>query len=189
MTDHRDRLRWNARYEASEPHFAPHPLVEAALSAGLPDGPVLELACGRSGSALALAAAGRQVIAVDVSDVALAQLAAEARRRGVDRRIHCVLADVPSYDAWRAAFALVLCTRFWDATAFRRACASVASGGLLGWEALCRVGNESEPWRIAHGELRARLPGEFLVLAEEVTGDERVTTRLLARREFGANAE
>ena len=48
-----------------------------------PRGPVLELASGPSGSALAAAAAGRNVTAVDVSDVALDMLAAEAQRRGV----------------------------------------------------------------------------------------------------------
>ena len=46
-----------------------------ALSLPLPDGPVADLACGASGSALLAAAAGRLVTAVDVSEVALGLLA------------------------------------------------------------------------------------------------------------------
>ena len=186
MTDHPDRVRWNARYEEREPDFAPHPLVDAALSAGLPDGPVLELACGRSGSALALAAAGRDVIAVDVSDVALHQLADEARRRGLERRLTCVLADVPSYDPPHQGFALVLCTYYWDPAAFACGVAAVAPGGVIGWEALSPdtdVGVRGCPWYVEPGSLSARLPPEFEVLDERADRTSRhVTTRLLARR-------
>jgi hypothetical protein len=44
-----------------------------------PDRPVADLACGMSGNAL-FAAAGRQVIGVDIAEVALHRLAHEARR-------------------------------------------------------------------------------------------------------------
>ena len=64
---HPDRLRWNARYAGgSVPSFALHPLVVRALATDLPDGPVADLACGASGSALLAAARGRQVTAVDI---------------------------------------------------------------------------------------------------------------------------
>jgi len=186
VSEHPDRLRWNARYAGTEPEFVPHPLVAAAISAGLPDGAVLELACGRSGSALALAAEGRQVVAVDVSDLALAQLAAEARRRGLESLVDCVPADVPSYDPEDRQFALVLCTRFWDAQAFDMGCAAVAPGGLLAWEALCSSGDLAEPWRIRHGALRSQLPQGFTALDERVERHGRHrTTQLLARRAQG----
>ncbi|MFW6091253.1 MAG: class I SAM-dependent methyltransferase [Actinomycetota bacterium] len=184
MTDlegHPDRERWNARYAAEPPRFEPHPLVAAAFAAGLPDGPVLELACGRSGSALELAAAGRRVTAVDVSDLALRQLGDEACRRHLDDRIERVLADVPSYDPGPGRYAFVLATRYWDAAAFDVACAAVAPGGLLGWEALrCEPGDDRDcgPWRVRHGELSARLPARFTVLDETATPR---STRLLAR--------
>src|SRR5579859_1273809 len=146
-----DRLRWNARYAGRErPDFAPHPLAVAllgegarparrrgaaprrpagpgvtgplpVLELGVPAGPVLELACGASGSAMLAAAAGRQVIAVDVSDVALGLLAAQARRRGLAGLISLVHADL---DTWRpvpAGYALVLCTGFWARDVFAAA--------------------------------------------------------------------
>jgi hypothetical protein len=57
LAGHPDRLRWNARYRGNfVPSFRPHPLAERALALGLPAGPVLDLACGPSGSALLLAA-------------------------------------------------------------------------------------------------------------------------------------
>lgn len=178
---HPDRERWNARYAAEPPRFEPHPLVAAALAAGMPDGPVLELACGRSGSALALAAIGRAVTAVDISDVALGQLAVEARRRGLAARVECVLADASSYPVVRSRYAFVLATFYWDERAFRAACAGVRPGGLLGWEALAAGPGACGPYRIRHGELGARLPADFVVL-DERQPDGR-STRLLARRQ------
>lgn len=185
LRDHPDRLRWNARYGASEPTFAPHPIVADAVAAGLPEGPTLELACGRSGSALALAARGRAVVAADISDVALAQLASEARQRGLADRITTILVDLPGYRPDTGQFALVLATLYWDPHAFDNACRAVAPGGLLGWEALARSGAEEvrhPEWRLPHGGLGARLPRGFTVLAEELhDSEERPSTRLLAR--------
>lgn len=180
--DHPDRLRWNARYDAAgQPVFEAHPLIAAARTAGMPDGPVLELASGRSGSALALAAAGRSVTAVDVSDVALGQLAAEARRRGLADRVKCVQADVASYPAGEGRFALVLATFYWDEHTFQTACAAVCPGGLLGWEALAATpGADAGPYRVAHGELGARLPHGVTILDEHQPSER--STRLLARR-------
>jgi SAM-dependent methyltransferase len=74
--DHPDQVRWNARYGAGfEASFEPHPLAARALALPLPDGPVADLACGPSGSALLAAAAGRRVTAVDISETALDLLA------------------------------------------------------------------------------------------------------------------
>lgn len=186
LRDHPDRLRWNARYRDGVPTFDPHPLVDAALAAGFPAGPVLELACGASGSALALAAAGREVVAVDVSDVALEQLATEARRRTLSDRVRCVLADVPSYEPGSSRFALVLATLFWDPAAYRAAAEAVMPGGLLAWEALGRSRDRDDAhpqWRVADGELRARLPGSFEVVTEELHAEgTRRSFRILARR-------
>jgi SAM-dependent methyltransferase len=185
---HPDRLRWNERYRAQPPDFAPHPLAAEALAAGPPPGPVLELACGRSGNALALAATGRAVVAVDVSDVALRQLADEARRRGLADRLEVVVADASSYRPAPRRFALVLATRYWDRVAFRAACAAVMPGGLLAWEALAAGDGDGSPWRVPHGELAAGLPPGFQALDERALRDGRHhVTRLLARRKVAGD--
>ena len=92
--DHPDRIRWNARYAGGDPpSFLPPALTVRALAMDLPDGPVADLACGPSGSALLAAASGRPVTAVDVSDVALRMLGDEARRRGLGHLITPVYAE------------------------------------------------------------------------------------------------
>lgn len=91
LADHPDRIRWNAKYECADPTeavFAPISWLGDVLQFGVPEGPVLELACGRSGTALGLAAAGRCVTAIDVSDTALVQLELEATRRELADRLH-----------------------------------------------------------------------------------------------------
>ncbi|MGI5996946.1 methyltransferase domain-containing protein [Saccharomonospora viridis] len=185
-----DRLRWNARYRRSAPDFTPHPLVAEAFAAGMVDGPVLELACGRSGSALALAEAGRRVVAVDVSDVALQQLATEAKRRGVAARVACVQADLETFVPPRGMFAFVLATRFWDAAVFDAAREAVSPGGLLGWEALALTDEDGSAvtsrFRVRHGTLGAALGPGWEVLLETATGETaglrpHRSTRVLAR--------
>ena len=136
---HQDRIRWNARYAADyAPSFTPHPLavrVFGSLAADLPDGPVADLACGPSGTALLAAAHGRRVTAVDVSEVALRLLGAEATRRGLGDLITLVHADLSGWSPSPRSYALVLCTGLWDSAVFTAATSAVARGGLLAWEA------------------------------------------------------
>ncbi|HEX6197330.1 MAG TPA: class I SAM-dependent methyltransferase [Jiangellaceae bacterium] len=193
LRDHPDRRRWNARYRtAAPPKFEPHPFVAEAQRVGFPAGPVLELACGRSGSALALAASGRDMVAVDVSDLALSQLVAEAEHRGLAEKITTVVADVASYRPGSARFALVLATYYWDEDAFTSACTAVLDGGLIGWEALVQrpgAGLEStRPWEIEPGSLSARLPPDFEVIDERAMDvDDKMSTRILARRKISSH--
>lgn len=188
MSGEADRQKWNARYRDGTPDFASHPLVAAALAAGVPDGPVLELACGPSGSALALAAAGRRVVALDVSDVALAQLRAEAARRGLAKLVQPLEADLAAYTLPPAAFALVLATRFWDPAAFRAAAAAVFRGGLLAWETFTLAEQRYRPgfpaaFCLADGEPATLLPDDFTVLeTRDLDDGASATRRLLARR-------
>ncbi len=134
--EHPDRARWNTRYGSGYmPAFAPHPLALSALALDLPAGPVLDLACGPSGSALAAAGAGRRVMAVDVSDVALGLLADEAHRRGIAGLISPVHADLATWRPEPARYALVLCTGYWNRAVFACAVQATMPGGVLGWQA------------------------------------------------------
>jgi SAM-dependent methyltransferase len=190
LAAHPDRLRWNARYERDvAASFAAHPLARHALSMPLPDGPVADLACGPSGSALLAAASGRHVTAVDISEVALRLLGEQARRRGLGHLITLVHADLR---AWRPApggYALVLCTGYWDRAVFASATAAVAAGGLLAWEAFTAGPRGARPslpaeWCLAPGEPASLLPGDFEVIdARDLPDSQRGTKRdLLAKR-------
>jgi SAM-dependent methyltransferase len=185
LASHPDRLRWNARYGgAFVPDFAPHPLARQALSTPLPAGPVLELACGPSGSALLAAAEGRAVTAVDASDVALGLLAAEAARRGLTSLLTLTHADLSDYRP-EGDYALVLCTGFWDPAVFGTALAVVAGDGLVGWEALTEAARQQRPslpddWCLRAGQPASLLPAEFELVDQHDVGETR--RQLLARR-------
>jgi hypothetical protein len=188
LAGHPDRLKWNARYSGFTPSFTPHQLAEEALALPMPDGPVLELACGPSGSALLAATAGRAVTAVDASDVGLGLLAGEARRRGLDGLITPVHADLGGWQPPAAAFSLVLCTGYWDRAVFSRAIGAVSDGGLLAWEALTEAARLDRPhlpaeWCVGPGEPASLLPPGFVVLSQQEAGPEPPPRRrLLARR-------
>jgi SAM-dependent methyltransferase len=171
--DHPDRRRWNARYgEAAGIGFPVHRLAARALAVPPPDGPVLDLACGPSGSALAAAGAGRRVTAVDVSDVGLKLLAHEATRRGVRDLVTLVHADLATWTPPPGVFTFVLCTGFWERPVFGPAVAAVAPGGLLAWEAFTLDARRVRPglperWCLGEGEPASLLPAGFAVLEQE----------------------
>lgn len=191
-----DRARWNARYEAAgyQPAFRPHPLALRMLRAAgselrPPAGPLLELACGPSGSALLAAAEGRPVIAVDVSDVALQLLTRQATARGLGQLVTVVEADLPSWRPDPDSYPLVLCTGYWEPEVFAMAAAAVQPGGLLGWEALTLAARRERPslperWCLRDGEPAELLPPAFRVLSQEDIGPAPAARRrLLARRD------
>ena len=190
LAGHPDRLRWNDRYGPGyAASFVPHPVALEALSLGLPDGPVADLACGPSGSALLAARAGRNVTGVDISEVALGLLGREARRRGLGALITVMHADLSTLHLAPQRYALVLCTGFWDRAVFAEAARSVAPGGLLGWEAFTLAALHTRPklcadWCLAPGEPASLLPADFEVIRIwDLPGNEPgAKRRLLARR-------
>ncbi len=189
----RDSDRWNARYAGDfTPSFEPHPLAVLALSMETPGGPVLDLACGTSGSVLLAAESGRcgqsgrSAVGVDVSDVALKLLGAEVRRRGLGDRVGLVRADLTEWRPEREAFAVVLCTGYWDRSLFPAAAQAVVPGGLLGWEALTLAALDARPgmpadWCVRAGEPASLLPDDWDVVSEEDV-PRRSRRRLLARK-------
>lgn len=185
-------MKWNARYLEPK-RLGPRascPLYERAASLGYPDGPVLELACGPSAQALAQASAGRDVLAVDISDVALDRLRTEAEEQGLASRLTCVEADL---NIWRPPndrkYALVICVMYWEEVVFDYAWTAVADGGLLAWQGftldhLRYRPSQNPAWCFEAGEPAIRLPaGQFAVLHEEdVDEGHRVIRRMVARR-------
>jgi SAM-dependent methyltransferase len=190
--DQPDRVKWNAKYAAGyEPSFTPHPLAVRVLESAvdLPDGPVADLACGASGTALLAAAHGRQVTAVDVSEVALGMLGAEAMRRGLGDLITLVHADLSAWQPQSRSFALVLATGFWDSAIFKAAAGAVAPGGLLAWEAYTAEARLSRPslapeWCLAPGEPASLLPPGFTLLDQSdlPSPEQPVRRQMLSRR-------
>jgi SAM-dependent methyltransferase len=192
LADNPDRRRWNERYGSRpEADFRAHELAVLALAASPPAGPMLELACGPSGSALLAAEQGRSVTAVDISEVALRSLVGAARRRRLDGLIAVVQADLTTWQAAPRMNAVVLCTGYWDRAVFAVAVGLVAPGGLIAWEALTQVARRSHPqlpaeWCLDFGEPASLLPPGFGVISQYDIGPQPATRRrLLARRTDG----
>ncbi|MFY9931365.1 MAG: class I SAM-dependent methyltransferase [Streptosporangiaceae bacterium] len=171
------------------PSFTAHPLAVRALSLDLPDGPMADLACGPSGSALLAAAQGRPVTAVDISEVALWLLGDEARHRDLGGLITLVHADLSAWSLRPGSHALVLCTGFWAAQVFAAAAEAVVPGGLLAWQAYTGDARERHPslrpeWCLAPGEPASLLPAGFSLLdqSEVVHCGQLVRRQMLARR-------
>jgi SAM-dependent methyltransferase len=187
LADHPDRVRWNARYRDGFPvSFGVHPLVLRAMSVPLVAGPVLDLASGPSGSALFAARAGREVLAVDASDVALELLGCEARRRGLAELVSLVQADLGVWRPEADTYALVLCTSYWDRGLFPPAARAVFPGGRLAWEAYTVAAFGSRPglaraWCLEAGEPGSLLPPGWRMLSQTDSVDG-LKRRLLAQR-------
>ena len=165
----RDRDKWNAKYgERTRPSFTAHRLAVRALSLPLPEGPVLDLACGPSGSALLAAARGRRVVAVDLSEVALGLLGEEAARRGLRDLVTLVHADLREWRPRPSSCSLVLCTGYWDRALFTAAAEAVRPGGALVGEAFTLEARRDRPhlpaaWCLGPDEPASLLPAGFTV--------------------------
>lgn len=130
---------WDERYGGSDRVWSGRPnqrLVEQV--ADLEPGTALDVACGEGGDAIWLAKQGWRVTAVDVSQVALAKVAAHAEQEGVDDRLRLgfydALADPRpagrhTFDLVTVSFLHVPVDDF--GAIYRGIAAAVAPGGRL----------------------------------------------------------
>ncbi|HEV7418477.1 MAG TPA: class I SAM-dependent methyltransferase [Mycobacterium sp.] len=128
---------WEGHYGERDRIWSGRVNVQLASVVGdLPPGRALDLGCGEGGDAVWLAERGWHVVAVDVSETALARAGAEARARGVLDRIdfqHHDLSDsfpAGSFDLASAQF-LHSMVRLERPQILRNAAKAVAVGGLL----------------------------------------------------------
>lgn len=129
-----DRDKWNARYGAGAYRSRRHPT--ALLAEWLPDlprGRALDLGCGAGRNALALAAAGFEVDAVDVSPVALERARAETAPGAA--RVRWIEADLEdgagTESVIRDDYAVILMVRYVNIPIMRRMTERLMDGGCL----------------------------------------------------------
>lgn len=127
-----DRERWNRKYSQGEgpANFEPKGFLtdHAALLTG---GRALDVACGFGGNSLYLAARGYTVDAVDVSEVALHQARAEARRRGLQDRIRLVQSDLDRWWVPPGRYDLILVFYYLNRDLWPDLVTGLRPGGLL----------------------------------------------------------
>ena len=155
-------------------------------------GPVLDLACGTGRHALAAAALGGRVVAMDRDRTALGVLGAASHARHLT--VHRVRADLErphGIPARTGVFALILVFRFLFRPLAPAIAAALRPGGLLLYETFlvdprpAPPGPRSPEFRLAPGELLQLFPGlHVLRYAEGVVGTPPAPAlaRLVARR-------
>lgn len=145
-----DRRRWDERHrDAGRPSPAPpdalaerDDLVRLIPTAGR----ALDIACGVGATALWLAARGLDVVALDVSGVAIDTLTRCADERGISDRIDARRVDLDAGlpdDA--VGLDLVVCQRFRQPPLYPAMIERVRPGGLIVVTVLSVVGRAGEP--------------------------------------------
>jgi SAM-dependent methyltransferase len=199
----RDRDRrhaWEDRHRSDDTIAPPSPFVVQALDvlrarpAASPPRRTLDVACGRGRHALALAADGYDVVAVDFAVPALATLARNATARGLT--VACLAADVTAWPLPVARFGLVVVVDFLERALFPALRAAVAPGGALLYETHRQSDDPSAPsalrpeFVLAPGEIdelgrnwRVLLRHDARVLHR---GTPAIRSGILAERPLGA---
>lgn len=160
-------------------------------------GAVCDLACGRGRHALAAAALGARVVAIDRDAPALRELAAHARSRGL--AIAPVRADLETphgIPLRRAGCAAILVFRFLFRPLARAIVDCLAPGGLLLYETFTErqrdvpYGPRNPAFLLAAGELPTLFPGLEILAASEgwTQGPRPEALARLAARKPGASA-
>jgi len=124
-----DASRWDARYQQKVPSFQVDSLLlrhQSLLSPGLRS---LDVACGTGHNSLWLAEAGLEATALDISQVGLNLLSAEAEVRGLE--ITTICADLDTWQWPSQAFDAVLVFRYLDRSIFASLKDCVRPGGLV----------------------------------------------------------
>lgn len=163
-----DQTRWNRRYGSGDyvPRDEPTPFLLRWLD-HVPRGPALDVASGTGRNALALAAAGFEVDAVDISTVALERARSAAAGRGLD--VNWVVADLDAAPLPRRHYALVAVLRYRDPALWPRLVAALAPDGWIVVEHHLRTdrddvrGPRHDAFRLAPGELLRAFGGLRIV--------------------------
>lgn len=170
-----DRERWDLRWDAAE-HMPPSPPIgiDDVVDLVPSSGRALDVACGLGSSAVWCALRGLDVVALDISPIALERAGALADAHQVGHRIELVQVDLDGGAPAEAdgSFDLVICERFRDPALYGSLAARLVPGGLLTITVLSVVGREdrSSPHLAAPGELREAFTGLELLLEIEADG-------------------
>jgi tellurite methyltransferase len=181
-----DRQRWNERYTTQPSSLSDGPdSLLIRFRHLLTGGRALDLACGVGQNALWLAGQGYQVDAIDISDVALDLLRAEAERRGLPVRV--IQADLDNYRLPAATYDLVAVFYFLDRRLAAQIVAALRPSGLLIYETwnvrwLIDKPKTKRLYLLEIGELGQLFAGLEVIWDSDAAGETGVTSSLVARK-------
>lgn len=180
-----DALRWDERYRelGSVSPRTPEAIEHRPdLDELVPYvGRGLDVGCGAGAQSLWMARRGLDIVALDVSRVAIEHLDATATRMGLDSAIDARVVDLDDgLPADIGRFDVVVCQRFRDPRLYTSIVERLRSGGLAIVTVLSTVGSEGPgAFHAAAGELRAAFstPNTELVSHDEGDGLASVVVR------------
>ena len=163
MTNVDIRMLWNDRYTKGLPSLEiPDPFFittyDEYICKEFPGGGrALDLAAGTGRHSLYLARRAWNVMALDISDVAMQQLAEKAE----GLRVETVCTDLVDYQLEDSAFDLIVLYYYFDRSFFKGIIKALRPGGWL----VCKlaVGKPDRPDALQEGELGKLLKGLELV--------------------------
>lgn len=132
-----DKIRWNEKYRTKPMPGAPSPFLVRHAGPAVPGGRALDIACGTGRHTAWLAEAGFRVDAVDLSDFALAQIAAHPN-------VTTFEADLDSYTIAPERYDLIVNVNYLDRRLFPLIRSGLKPGGLLIFETFAETPAGSE---------------------------------------------
>ena len=152
-----DQVKWDHIYTNSTEKAGNPCRVLSSHSHLLPGaGDALDLACGRGGNALYLAARGYATRAWDISGVTIQDLSEQASRSGL--QLLAEQRDVTAEPPAPESFDIIVVSRFLDRTLAPAICAALRERGLLFYQTFIRekvsdAGPRNPAYRLAGNEL------------------------------------
>jgi tellurite methyltransferase len=188
---------WDARHReaAEKPPGEPASIVLEWLPL-LPEGPALDVACGRGRHTLLLAARGQSVTAVDWSGAALEILETRARQAKIPvrraevsdlgkppaRGIQLVCANLEELRLPESSFALILCLNYLQRSLFPQMARAVRPGGLILMETFTQAqlkyagGPRNSAFLLEPGELRCAFPELHVLFYRELNAAQGIAS-------------
>jgi SAM-dependent methyltransferase len=188
-----ERAGWDRRYDTGEyvPRDEPTPFLLEWLDR-VPVGRALDVATGTGRNALALAEAGFEVDALDISTVAIDRARAEADRRGLE--VRWMVADLDTDALPDVDYDLITVVRYRNRGLWPRLASALAPGGWILIEHHLQthrqdvVGPRDEAFRLASGELLQAFAGLRVVHYSESVEPTDAGDRLFVIARFVACA-
>jgi tellurite methyltransferase len=166
-----DRNRWEERYRARGRHGLDLPSQFLQQHQHhIPAGPVLDIAAGDGRNAIHLARLGYTVDAIDIAFAGLQRIAQIARYEHLPIRL--VQADLDDFPLRLDHYAAVINMRYLQRSLFEALKRALRPGGVIIFESFLIdqrfLGHPTNPDHLLqHGELRERLHGLDIIVAEE----------------------
>ncbi len=165
-----DQIRWDRQHADSQAADQPSRFLRKIIESGaweIPRGRAVDIACGKGRNALFLADQGFDVVAIDVSPVALK----EGRRRAFERSLSITFqhADLEQVRLPAESFDLVINFNYLQRSLVPQLRAAVKNGGYVIFETYLidqqGIGHPKNPdYLLAHNELLEQFR-DFRVLA------------------------